>query len=131
MAGLMEQDICSGTTSHTNLEIDDPFHEDFYDHHLELLGFASFGLMRQFQVPWQHPTLDKPYDEYDDGHLPGAVEWGTSLQPNNGVHLNREEVSQALSGRCTVLLDSTVPSSTKSISVTVGGCNSSNQEMTT
>ena len=97
MAGLMEQDICSGTTSHTNLEIDDPFHEDFYDHHLELLGFASFGLMRQFQVPWQHPTLDKPYDEYDDGHLPGAVEWGTSLQPNNGVHLNREEVSQALS----------------------------------
>lgn len=97
VAGLMEQDVCSETTSLTSLEPDDPFHEDFYDPNLELLGFASFGLMRQFQVPWQHPTLDKPYGEFDDGHLPGAVEWGTSLQPNNGVHLNREEVSQALS----------------------------------
>ena len=97
VAGLMEQDVCSETASPTSLETDDPFYEDFHDHNLELLGFASFGLMRQFQVPWQHPTLDKPYGEFDDGHLPGAVEWGTSLHPNNGVHLNREEVSQALS----------------------------------
>lgn len=93
----MEQVVNSETTSPTSLEIDSPFHEDYHDYNLELLNFASFGLMRQFQVPWQHPTLDKPYDDLDDGHLPGAVEWGTSLRPNNGVQLNRDEVSQALS----------------------------------
>ena len=97
VAGLMEQFAHSETSTISSLEIDDPFHEDYHDYNFELLGFASFGLMRQFQVPWLHPILDKPYDDYVDGYLPGAVEWGVSLQPNNGVQLNREEVSQALS----------------------------------
>ena len=97
VAGLMEQVVHGETTTPTSLEIADPFHEEYLDHNFELLGFASFGLMRQFQVPWQHPILDKPYGDDTDGHHPGAVEWGTSLQPNHGVQLNRDEVSQALS----------------------------------